>query len=108
MQVSGRSAYRARWRRCSLISAGPVAQFSPIPSMPSAAIEVSAAPISLPSSSVPVVSTVTWTISGSSTPAAAIARLAPSTADLPWSRSWVVSTIRASAPPSMRPATSSW
>ena len=54
----GRAA--TRWRRCSLISAGPVAQLRPIRSMPSGSSAVSAAPISEPSSIVPVVSTVTW------------------------------------------------
>ena len=44
--------------RCSDISCGPVAQFRPIGSTPSGSRAVSAAPISLPSSSVPVVSTV--------------------------------------------------
>ena len=50
----------ARWRRCSLISPGPVAQFSPIMSMPSGSRAVSAAAISVPSSIAPVVSMVTW------------------------------------------------
>ena len=68
---------RASVRRCSLISAGPVAQFSPIMSTPSGASAVSAAPISEPSSMVPVVSTVTWAKIGSATPASASARLAP-------------------------------
>ena len=39
---------------------GPVAQLSPMKSMPSGSRAVSAAPISVPSSMVPVVSTVTW------------------------------------------------
>ena len=53
-----------RCRRCSLISAGPVAQLRPIMSIPSGSSAVSAAPISLPSSMVPVVSTVTWVMIG--------------------------------------------
>ena len=48
---------------------GPVAQFSPIRSMPSGSSAVSAAPISEPSSMVPVVSTVTCTMIGRSRPA---------------------------------------
>ncbi len=90
-------------RRCSDISAGPVAQFSPITSMPSGSSAVSAAPISLPSSIVPVVSTVTWVISGIRRPSSAIARLTPSTAALTCSRSWQVSTTNASAPPASSP-----
>ena len=51
-------------RRCSLISAGPVEQFSPMRSTPSASSAVSAAPISEPSSIVPVVSTATCATTG--------------------------------------------
>ncbi len=75
-------------RRCSLISAGPVAQLRPITSTPSGSSAVSAAPISEPSSIVPVVSTVTWAKIGSATPASARARLAPTMAALACSRSW--------------------
>ncbi len=75
MQEIPTRACRARWRRCSLISAGPVAQFRPIMSMPSGSSAVSAAPISEPTSIVPVVSTVTCTRIGRSAPAAAIERL---------------------------------
>ncbi len=57
---------------------------------------------------VPVVSTVTWTSSGRSAPVAARARRAPITEDLVWSRSWVVSTRMASAPPAIRPSTFFW
>ena len=46
-------------RKCSLISAGPVAQFKPIKSIPSGSSAFKAAPISDPMSIVPVVSTVT-------------------------------------------------
>ena len=58
-QEIGIRACAARYRRCSLISPGPVAQFSPIMSMPSGSRAVSAAAISLPSSIAPVVSIVT-------------------------------------------------
>ena len=112
MQDSGTAACAARYRRCSLISAGPVAQLSPITSMPSGSSAVSAAPISEPSSIVPVVSMVTWAISMMSAPAwaaqAVIARRAPTIAALAWSRSWQVSTISASAPPRSRPAALAW
>ena len=84
---TGSLEWRDRYRRCSLISAGPVAQFSPMTSTPSGSIAVSAAPISLPSSIVPVVSTVTWVMIGMCRPARAIARRAPSTAAFSWSRS---------------------
>jgi len=46
-------------RKCSLISAGPVAQFMPTMSTPSEANEDRAAPTSDPNNIVPVVSTVT-------------------------------------------------
>ena len=45
--------------KCSLISAGPVAQFKPIKSIPSGSKAFNAAPISDPINIVPVVSTVT-------------------------------------------------
>src|SRR5665647_1092216 len=35
MHMTGTCEYLERWRRCSLISVGPVAQLSPIASMPS-------------------------------------------------------------------------
>ena len=57
---------------------------------------------------VPVVSTVTWTMSGTSTPAAASARLAPSVAALVCSRSWAVSIRTASMPPASMPSTWVW
>ncbi len=75
--------------------------------MSSGSSAVSAAPISEPSSMVPVVSTVTWAITGSCRPAAAIARLQPITAALVCSRSCEVSTSSTSAPPAIRPAASS-
>ena len=49
-------------RKCSLISAGPVAQLRPIKSTRRGANALSAAPISDPRSMVPVVSTVTCAI----------------------------------------------
>ena len=76
--------------------------------MPSGSRAVRAAPISLPSSIAPVVSMVTWAMSGSSVPAAVIARRAPMTAALAWSRSWLVSMMIASAPPLIRPAAPTW
>ena len=87
MQVSITLALRLKWRRCSLISAGPVAQFSPMASMPSGSSAVSAAPISEPSSIVPVVSTVTLTRIGTFRPCACMARWLASTAALACNRS---------------------
>ena len=72
--------------------------------MPSGSSTASAAPISLPSSMAPVVSIVTWAISGTWRPAAVIARRVPMTAALAWSRSWEVSMMIASAPPRSSPA----
>ncbi len=77
-------------------------------SMPSGSSAVSAAPISEPSSMVPVVSKAIDTSSGTWTPVASMARRAPTTAALVCSRSWVVSTIRASAPPPSRPSALAW
>ncbi len=57
---------------------------------------------------VPVVSTVTEQISGTETPSASMARRAPMIEDFVWSRSWVVSTSRASAPPEIRPSALTW
>ncbi|AYG83893.1 hypothetical protein DWB77_06095 [Streptomyces hundungensis] len=57
---------------------------------------------------VPVVSKASETTSGSSAPAASMARRAPRMADLVWSRSWVVSTMRASAPPAISPSALAW
>ena len=73
--------------------------------MPSGSRAVSAAPISLPSSMVPVVSTVTWHISGASEPADFSARLAPMIAALACRRSWAVSTRTACTPPASIPRT---
>jgi hypothetical protein len=64
---------------------------------------VSAAAMSEPSSIWPVVSTVTWTTSGARRPARRIPSKAPVTAALICRRSWHVSTISTSAPPSSRP-----
>ena len=94
----------ASQRTCSLISCGPVAQFSPISGTSSAWITVAAAAMSGPTSSVPVVSTVTCTKIGVSLPAAARAILAPFTAALICNVSWHVSIRIASTPPSISPA----
>ena len=104
MHATGTAECFDRCRRCSLISAGPVAQFNPIASTPSGSSAVSAAPISLPMSIVPVVSTVTSTKIGRRMPRLTIACLHPLTAALVWSRSCEVSTRNASAPPSIRPS----
>ncbi|CAM5414097.1 hypothetical protein STANM309S_01994 [Streptomyces tanashiensis] len=108
MTEIGIRACRERCRRRSAISTGPVAQFRPIMSMPSGSRAVSAAPISEPSSIVPVVSTVTCTITGRSTPTQSRARRAPMTAAFVWSRSCEVSMSRASAPPRIRPSAFCW
>jgi hypothetical protein len=85
-----------------------VAQFSPMKSMPIGSRAVSAAAISVPSSIVPVVSTVTWQNSGRSAPASASARRAPITAAFACRRSWAVSTITACTPPLIMPRTWVW
>ncbi len=105
---SGTRACLASCRRCSLISAGPVAQLSPMTSMPSGSSAASAAPTSVPSSIVPVVSTVIEARIGTCRPSAAIARFAPMIDAFVCRMSWVVSTITASAPPASSPRTSSW
>ncbi len=53
-----------RWRRCSPISVGPVAQLRPMTSGCRGSMAASAAPISVPGSIRPVSSMVTWTWSG--------------------------------------------
>ena len=74
-------------RRCSLISAGPVAQFKPIRSIPSGASAFKAALISEPSNMVPVVSTVTCAIKTISRSDLSITERAPFTAALACNRS---------------------
>ncbi len=76
--------------------------------MPSGSSAVSAAPISVPSSIVPVVSIVTWAMIRASGASSATARRAPTMAALAWSRSWQVSMISASAPPRSRPSALTW
>ncbi len=76
--------------------------------MPSGSSAVSAAPISDPSSIVPVVSTVTWAMIGRSAPVAVRARLAPRIEALVCSRSWLVSTSTASIPPAIMPSVWVW
>ena len=97
-----------RYRRCSLISAGPVAQLRPMTSGRRASRVVRAAPISVPISMRPVVSMVTWTCSGTWRPASAMARRQPMMAALAWRRSWTVSMMNRSTPPSSSPAAASW
>ena len=99
----GMVALADRCRRCSCISDGPVAQLSPKTSGRRAPSAVRAAPISEPSSMVPVCSIVTWSWSGTWRPTAAMARRAPMTAALAASRSKWVSVMSRSTPPSSRP-----
>ena len=73
-------------------------------SMPSGSRAVSAAPISVPSSMVPVVSMVSDAMTSALGASAATARLAPMIAAFACSRSGQVSMISASAPPRSRPA----
>ena len=65
---------------------------------------VAAAPISVPTRSVPVVSTVTWTMIGISALASLRARFAPLIAALICSGSWHVSIKKASTLPAANPA----
>ena len=76
-------------------------------SMPSGSSAVSAAPISEPSSIVPVVSTVTEQISGNP-PSGVQGPAGAQIEALVCSRSWVVSTSSASAPPAIRPSAFFW
>ena len=93
-----------RKRRCSCISAGPVAQLMPSTSGRIAPSDTRAAPISLPTSIRPVVSIVTWTCSGTARPADFIARRQAIIAALTWRRSMHVSMRNRSTPPSRSPA----
>ena len=103
MHITGVCENLERCRRCSLISVGPVAQLRPIMSTPSGSSAVSAAPISLPMSIVPVVSTVTSTKIGRRMPVSTIACLQPLTAALVCRMSCEVSMSSASQPPRMSP-----
>ena len=97
-----------RWRRCSPISVGPVAQFNPMTSGRSGSMAAKAPPISVPGSMRPVSSMVTWTCSGTSRPWAAMARRAAIMAALRPSRSYWVSMMRRSTPPSSSPSIWTW
>ncbi len=68
MHEMGMRAWWARWRRCSLISTGPVAQLMPMTSGLMASRAHSAALISVPGSMRPVSSMVTCTCRGTSRP----------------------------------------
>ena len=77
-----------RWRRCSCISAGPVAQLMPMHvGAHRRARATSAAPISVPTSIRPVVSIVTCTCIGTWRPRSCIARRQAIIAALTCSRS---------------------
>ena len=104
MHEMGMRACWLRWRRCSLISTGPVAQLMPMTSGRMASSAQSAALISVPGSMRPVSSMVTCTWSGTSRPAAAMARRQAIMAALIDSRSNMVSMMRTSTPPSRSPA----
>ena len=100
-QETGMAAWPVRWRRGSNISAGPVAQLSPITSTSMASRAQRAAPISVPGSMVPVSSMVTWAWMGTWRPADRMARRAPLMAALACRRSNTVSMMIRSTPPSM-------
>ncbi len=89
-----------RWRRCSPISAGPVAQLMPMMSGFIGSMAARAAAISVPGSIVPVSSMVTCTCRGTSRPIVFMARRAPFIAAFTMSRSNIVSMMRTSTPPS--------
>ena len=101
---TGRREFCARWRTCSTICSGPVAQLMPITStVSSASSVVSAQAISEPSSIVPVVSIVTLAITGRRVSISPnTSSIAPSAAFV-CSRSWHVSTLSTSIPPSTSP-----
>jgi hypothetical protein len=99
-QAMGMRLWWLRWRRCSLISAGPVAQLMPTMSTFNGSMAASAAPISVPGSIRPVSSMVTWAWMGTWRPAAAMARRAAMTAAFRPSRSNWVSMMNRSTPPS--------
>ncbi len=91
---------RTGWRMCS----GPVEQFSPMTSTPSATRTVAAAAMSVPSSMRPLVSSVTWAWMGTySRPASARACFSPATWAFTSSMSWLVSIRSTSTPPSSSP-----
>ena len=102
---TGRREWRVRWRACSTICSGPVAQLTPITSTASSASSVvSAQAMSEPSSIAPVVSMVTLAMTGRRAPVSAKASSMAPSAAFACSRSWQVSTLSASMPPSISPS----
>ena len=101
---TGLREFCARWRTCSTICSGPVAQLIPITStVSSASSVVSAQAMSEPSSIVPVVSIVTLAITGTRVSISVkTSSIAPSAAFV-CKRSWQVSTLSTSMPPSISP-----
>ena len=103
----GRSQCLANHSTCGVISAGPVAQFRPKLATGRRRRVEATAEISEPTSSVPVVSTVTETMMGNCSgpmPRASRACKAACTAQRICKGSWQVSTKSASTPPSSRPS----
>jgi hypothetical protein len=97
--------FPSHWR-CSAISTGPVAQFSPSEQMGYSATAAAAAAISVPRSIVPVASMVTESMIGTSWAVFPFSSRAARTAfrtHLTWRRSWQVSTMKASTPPASSP-----
>ena len=91
---------------CSAISVGPVAQLKPRLAIGNGRSAFTTAAMSEPRSMVPVVSMVTLARTGMSScvfPAAPMASRHAFTAHFTCRRSCAVSTIRQSAPPSIRP-----
>ena len=103
---NGRFQCLAMCARCGVISVGPVAQFNPSEAIGKGRRALTTALISDPKSIVPVVSIVTETrigISRTVFPAASSASKHAVTAHLICKRSWHVSIMKQSAPPSIKP-----
>ena len=103
---NGRFQCLAMCARCGVISVGPVAQFKPSEAIGNGRSAFTTALMSEPKSIVPVVSIVTETrigISRTVFPAASSASKHAVTAHLICKRSWQVSIMKQSAPPSIKP-----
>jgi len=94
------SPRRLMLRRQSSIGFGPIAQFAPTTSAPSSRIQAARSPASSPRTVRPSSLKAIWATIGSSEASERAARIAASIS----SRREIVSMIRRSTPPSMRPA----
>ena len=105
--LTARSQCFAKYAICSAISTGPVAQFKPKLAIGNGFNALTTAAMSLPSNMVPVVSMVTLTKIGMSftvRPDCASASMHALMAHFTCNKSWHVSIMKQSTPPSINPS----